>query len=75
MTSDELHALVKSVEDPDTVDSFSNGFYTLTPDELMTLCRKAQAQALRDVRDRMAVTNGTNPLHFLDRMADELERT
>ena len=63
----ELHTLVKSIEAPDTVDSLSNGFYTLTPDELLLLCKKAQAQALRHAY------NHAECLSDLMDMADELE--
>ena len=51
---------------------FSPGASTpiYTADQL----REAQVKVLREARDRMAVTNELNPLAFLDRMADELEK-
>lgn len=39
-----------------------------------TALRQAKAKVLRDIRDKMAVTKETNPLIFLDLLADELEK-
>jgi len=36
--------------------------------------RQAKVEVLLEARGRMAVTNELNPLAFLDRMADELEK-
>lgn len=48
-------------------------YVPVTDDQLETFYAKAQARVLRDARERMAVTNDMNPLHFLDRMAEKLE--
>lgn len=46
------------------------GQYFYTADQL----KAAQVKVLREARERMAVTRAPNPLHFLDDMADEIER-
>jgi len=33
-TDEQIRKIVESIQDPDTVPAFSNGYYTLTPDEL-----------------------------------------
>jgi len=33
-TDEQIRTTVESIRDPDTVPAFSNGYYTLTPDEL-----------------------------------------
>ena len=71
MTHDKLHELVKSVEAPDTVDSLYNGFYTLTVDEMLLLCHRAQAQALREAAKDPRC--GETERRMLLDMADELE--
>ena len=33
-TDEQIRKMVESIQDPDTVPAFHNGYYTLTPDEL-----------------------------------------
>lgn len=75
MTPTELHLRIKSVEAPDTVDSFSNGFYTLTVEELLLLCRKVQAAAWSDAAEFVFnAPRGKILGTKLRRMAEEMER-
>ena len=75
MTPAELQELVTSVEAPDTVSTLNNGFYTLTPDELLALCHRVQAQALRETAEWFASEwqKDDPAVYRLNRMADELE--
>ena len=34
VSDDQIRKTVESIQDPDTVPAFHNGYYTLTPDEL-----------------------------------------
>jgi len=34
VSAEQIRKIVESIQDPDTVPAFSNGYYTLTPDEL-----------------------------------------
>ena len=55
-TDEQIRKTVESIQDPDTVPAFHNGYYTLTPDEL----RRA-ILALRPAVEPMTPEQQPNP--------------
>jgi len=54
VSDEQIRKTVESIQDPDTVPAFSNGYYTLTPDELRRAILALRA-ALQDKAGEVTV--------------------